>query len=146
MTPSADQTPVSQPLFLKALKWSIVVTVVMVIVFGAVGYVVSAERGLVGGVIGAAAAGIFFALTIGSIAFGNRFASSDLYTGIFFGVVMGAWLLKFVLFIVGALLLKGQPWLDPKVLFVSIIVGAVVSLIMDAIIMLKSRIPLVSGT
>ena len=137
--------PVSQPVFVKALKWSIIATVAMIVIFGGIGYLVSGDRGLVGGIIGSAGAGVFFALTLGSIAFANRFVGSDLYVPMFFGIVVGGWLLKFVLFIVAALLLKSQVWLDPKMLFIAVIVGVVVSLAIDAFVVLKSRIPLVSG-
>lgn len=136
--------PVSQPVFLRALRWSIASTVLMVIVFGVAGYFISGERGLVGGVIGAAAAGIFFGLTIGSIAFANRFVEHESYLVLFFGIVMGAWLLKFVVFIVGALLLKTQPWLDPRILFSAVIVGVIISLVLDAMIVIKARIPIIS--
>lgn len=139
------QMPVSQPVFVKALKWSVVATIAMIVVFGGIGYLVSAERGLIGGVIGSAGAGIFFALTLGSIAFANRFVGSDLYVPMFFGIVVGGWLLKFVIFIVAALLLKSQTWLDPTMLFIAVIVGVIVSLAIDAFVVLKSRIPLVSS-
>lgn len=145
-TPEPErEMPVSQPVFVKALKWSIVATVLMMIVFGLIGWLVSDERGLIGGILGSAGSGVFFALTLGSIAFANRFVGSDLYVPMFFGIVVGGWLLKFVLFIVAALLLKTQPWLDPKVLFIAVIVGVLVSLAIDAFVVLKSRIPLVSG-
>ncbi|WP_254259490.1 3-oxoacyl-ACP reductase [Leucobacter chinensis] len=143
--PIEREMPVSQPVFVKALKWSVVATVLMIIVFGLIGWLVSEERGLIGGVLGAAGAGVFFALTLGSIAFANRFVESDLYVPMFFGIVVGGWLLKFVLFIVAALLLKSQPWLDPTILFIAVIVGVLVSLAIDAFVVLKSRIPLVSG-
>lgn len=137
--------PVSQPVFMRALLWSVISTVVLIVVFAGIGYLVSGPEGLIGGIIGSAAAGVFLGLTIGSIAFANRFVRSDLYLPLFFGIVMGSWILKFIFFIVAALLLKDQPWLDRTILFIAVISGVILSLIVDALVVMKSRIPIISN-
>lgn len=139
------QMPVSQPVFLRALRWSIFATVFLMVVFAGIGYLVSGSEGFLGGLIGSAAAGVFLGLTIASIAFANRFIESDLYLPVFFGIVVGSWLLKFIIFIVAALLLKDQPWLDKTILFLAVICGVIVSLIVDALVVMKSRIPIISN-
>ena len=93
---------------------------------------------------GAAFAGVFLGLTVGSIAFANRFIESELYVVLFFSIVVGGWGLKFVAFIVAAVLLRDQPWLEPKILFFSLLAGVIASLAIDAFVMLKSRLPYVS--
>jgi hypothetical protein len=137
--------PTSQPVLLRALRWGALSTVVLLIVCGAIGWWVAGSPGLVGGVLGAGIAGMFLGLTVGSIAFANRFIASDIYLVLFFAIVVGGWLLKFILFIVAALLLRDQVWLDPKILFFSLIAGVLISLAMDAFIMLKSRIPIIAN-
>lgn len=137
--------PTSQPVLLKALRWSTLATGVLLIVCGGIGWLLSESTGLAGGMLGAGIAGVFCALTIGSIAFANRFIASPNYLVLFFAIVAGGWLLKFVLFIVSVLLLRHQPWLEPKVLFFSLVAGVVVSLGIDAFVMLKSRIPVVGN-
>lgn len=137
--------PTSQPVLLRALKWGLFGTLVLLIACGAVGWLIAGSHGLYGGMLGAGIAGVFFGLTVGSIAFANRFIEHPNYLIIFFVLVAGGWLLKFVMFIVSVLLLRNQPWLDPKILFFSLVVGVVVSLVLDAFIMLKSRIPLVGN-
>ena len=62
----------------------------------------------------------------------------------FFGIVMGAWLLKFVLFIVLAVVLRDQPWIDPTVLFVTLVAGVIGTLVIDLVVVAKSRMPYVS--
>ena len=47
-------------------------------------------------------------------------------------------------FIVAAVLLRDQTWLEPRILFFSLIAGVLVSLVLDAFVMLKSRLPYVS--
>ena len=56
---------------------------------------------------------------------------------------MGAWLLKFVLFLVLAVSLKDQPWIQPTVLFITIVVAVVGTLAVDVIVAAKSRVPYV---
>ncbi|MGJ0203750.1 3-oxoacyl-ACP reductase [Leucobacter sp. gxy201] len=150
VTPEAEgaakpQMPTSQPVLLRAMKWGIVVTVVMVLAFALIGWAVAGSPGLVGGVIGSAFGGFFLLLTIGSIAFANRFIDSPNYLGLFFGIVLGGWVLKFVIFIVVSLLLRDQPWLDPVILFIGIVASVLVSLAIDSVIVAKSRIPVVGG-
>lgn len=138
------QLPSSQPLLLRALRLGALMTVVLIIVFAVVGWFVAGSPGLVGGVIGAGSAGIFLALTVGSIAFANRFVASEVFVGIFFGIVLGTWLFKFILFIVAALLLRGQPWLDPLMFFLALLAGVISSLVIDVLVVTKSRMPYVS--
>ena len=136
--------PSSQPVLLRALRWGAVATVLLIAACGGVGWWIAGGPGLVGGVLGALFAGLFLGLTIGSIAFANRFIGSELYVPLFFGIVVGGWVLKFVAFIVAAVLLRDQPWLEPKILFFSLVAGVIVSLVIDAFIMTKSRLLYVS--
>ena len=136
--------PSSQPILIKALKWGVAASIVLILVFAIIGWLVAGERGLIGGAMGAAFAGIFLAMTIGSITFANRFIGSDFYVMAFFSIVMGTWLLKFIAFIVAAVLLKDQPWLNPTLLFLGVVAGVLVSLVIDVVIVTKSRLPVVS--
>ena len=135
--------PTSQPVFLKALRWGAIATVALIVICGGIGWLIAGSPGLVGGVLGAVIAGVFLGLTVGSIAFGNRFIEHPNYLAIFFALVVGGWVLKFVAFIVAALLLRDQPWLHPQILFFSLIAGVLVSLVIDAFVMLSSRIPII---
>lgn len=139
------QMPTSQPVLVRALRWGLVVTAVLVAAFAGIGWLVSGMPGLVGGVIGTAIGGVFLVLTVGSIAFANRLIESPNYLVLFFVIVLGSWILKFVIFIVASLLLRDQPWLDPVVLFIGIVVAVIVSLVIDAFVIAKSRIPVIGG-
>lgn len=142
--PQAVAMPSSQPVLMRALRWGAVTTAVLLVVCGGIGWWVAGSPGLVGGVLGAAFAGLFLGLTVGSIAFANRFIGDPTYVVIFFAIVVGGWVLKFVAFIVAAVLLRDQAWLEPKVLFFSLVAGVIVSLGMDVFVMLKSRLPYIS--
>ncbi|GAB2550222.1 3-oxoacyl-ACP reductase [Leucobacter ruminantium] len=137
--------PTSQPVLMRALRWGLVVTAVLVAAFAGIGWLVSGAPGLIGGVIGTAMGGFFLVLTVGSIAFANRFIESPSYLALFFAIVLGSWILKFVIFIVTSLLLRDQPWLDPVILFIGIVAAVLVSLVIDAVVIAKSRIPVIGG-
>lgn len=133
--------PSSQPMLLRGVRWGIIATVASMLVFAAVGFMVSGTNGLVGGLIGAAIGGALLLATVGSIAFANRFVQSPVYLQIFMGIVMGTWVLKLIAFVVAALLLRDQPWLDPKMLFIALVATVIVSIVIDTVIVAKARVP-----
>jgi hypothetical protein len=63
---------------------------------------------------------------------------------VFFGVVLGVWLLKLVVFVVVAIWLRGQSWMDPTVFFGAVIVAVIGSLIADIVAYQRARVPYVS--
>lgn len=142
--PVERRMPSSQPVLIKALWGGLIATVALLILCGGIGWLIAGMPGLVGGVLGAAFAGLFLGLTIASIAAANRLIESDFYVIAFFSIVVGGWVLKFVAFIVAAVLLRDQPWLEPRILFFSLIAGVLVSLVIDVIIVTKSRLPYIS--
>lgn len=134
--------PTSQPVFHRVLRWGLWATLALLVVFALIGWFVAAAPGLVGGVLGTVMGGVFLALTAGSIAFANRFIEHEAYIGIFFGMVLGAWILKFILFIVVLVLLRDRDWLDIHVFFFGLLTSIIVSLGIDVAIFLSSRVPI----
>jgi hypothetical protein len=114
------------------------------LVGGVAGYLVVGPRGLVSALIGTAMAFVFLGVTAGSILLANRTSRADVLSPSFFGIVLGGWLLKFVVFLVLVFLLKDQPWIDNTVLFLSIVAGVVGSLVVDLLVVARSRMPYVS--
>lgn len=140
----ADRTPTSNPVLRKALTWGGVLAGVIAIVSAALGFVFDGTTGLVSGLIGTLMAVVFMGITAASILVANRFAASDLFVGAFFGIVLGGWLLKFVVFIVLVVVLRDAAWLNPTVLFFSLVAGVIASLVVDVLVVAKSRIPYAS--
>ena len=90
-------------------------------------------------------AAVFLAITGASILIANRWYGDPLYVQIFFGIVMGGWILKFVVFIVVLLVLRGQPWLNADgVLRRGRGERASPRSPIDVVVMLRMRIPHVS--
>ncbi|MDQ0574802.1 hypothetical protein [Agromyces albus] len=140
----ADRTPTSNPVLRKALTWGGVLAGVIAIVSASLGFVVDGTSGLVSGLIGTLMAVVFMGITAASILVANRFAGSDLFVGAFFGIVLGGWLLKFIAFIVLVVLLRDAAWLNPTVLFLSLVAGVIASLVVDVLVVAKSRMPYAS--
>lgn len=134
--------PTSQPMLLRGVRWGIIITIASMVLFSGIGYLVSATEGLLGGLIGAAIGGILLLATVGSIAFGNRFAASPMYLQIFFSIVLGTWVVKLLAFVVVAVLLKNQTWLDSQMLFISLVATVIASIVMDTVIVARARVPL----
>jgi len=138
-TPTVSSTPVLRT----AIVWGAVATVVIAVVGGGIGFALEGVDGMLSALAGAATAAVFMLLTAVSILVANRWFGDALYVPIFFGIVLGGWILKLVLFIVALLVLRGQPWIVPMVFFLAIVASVVASLAIDAIAMLRSRAPYV---
>lgn len=141
MSPS----PVSStPILRRTLIWSAIATVALAIVAGLVGYLVGQQEGLISGLLGVLLAVLFLAITGISILIANRWYGDPLYVQLFFAIVLGGWLLKLGVFVVVMILVAGQPWIHPMVFFLSIVAGVLMSLIIDAVVLLTMRLPNVS--
>lgn len=145
-TPAHPQanTPSSNPVLRRALALGGMVALAIAVVGGLIGWFVDGGVGLVSALLGTALAVVFMGVTAGSILLANKFSGSDLFVGAFFGIVLGGWLLKFVVFFIVVLLLKDQAWVNPVVLFLAVIAGVLGSLIVDVLVMLKTKMPYVS--
>lgn len=137
-------TPASNRVLRTVLLWSAAATVVLAIVGAVVGYAVAGMPGLWSALSAIVLAAVFLSLTGITILVANRWYGDPLYVPIFFGAVMGGWLVKFVLFIVALLVLRGQDWLHPQVFLIALTVSVVLSLVIDVVVMTKLRIPNVS--
>ncbi|UCR90144.1 hypothetical protein [Mycetocola spongiae] len=132
------------PIFRKSLAWGALLSLAIAVVGGGIGFAVDGVHGLISALVGTAMALVFLGITVVSILVANRYTSSDLYVPIFFGVVMGGWIVKFILFLVTAWVISDQPWVNKLVLFLCLIVGVIGTLIVDCVAIAKGRLPAVS--
>lgn len=128
----------------RALNYGALLALAIAIVMGVIGAIVAGWPGIVSALVGTAMALVFLGITAASILVANRFSNSDMFVGAFFGIVLGSWFLKFIVFIVLSLVLKGQSWISPSILFISIVLGVIGSLLVDVIVVARSRLPYVS--
>jgi len=136
--------PTSTPVLRDVLKYGLILAAVIAVVGMLLGGLFAGWVGVTSALIGTAMAAVFLSITALSILIANRFIGTDLFVGLFFGIVLGGWIVKFVLFLVLAILLRDQPWINPVVLFLSLIAGVIGSLVVDMIVVFRSRVPYVS--
>ncbi|MDO7881512.1 hypothetical protein [Antiquaquibacter soli] len=131
----------SATILARALVYGVILTVAIAVVGSLVGFLVAGVPGLVSGLIGAGLTALFMVLTAGSIVLAAKATKNEPSSTLFFGIVLGSWLLKFVLFIAILLVLRGQPFLEPLVFFFSILAAVIGSLAVDVIAFVGSRVP-----
>ncbi|MFC5929075.1 hypothetical protein D6T64_14605 [Cryobacterium melibiosiphilum] len=136
--------PTSIPVLRRILVYGGWLAIGIAVIGAALGGIFVGGIGVVSALIGTAMAVVFMGITAGSILLANHFAGRESAIGAFFGIVMGGWLLKFVVFLVLMFLLRDQPWISPIVLFLSIVAGVIGSLVVDAVVVMKSRMSYVS--
>lgn len=127
------------PVLRRALLFGGAFALLLAVVGSVVGFMIAGSPGLVSALLGAVMAGVFLGITAASILLASRY---DVLA--FFGIVMGAWLLKFILFIVLAVVLRDQPFVQPTILFLTLVVGVVGTLVIDVVVVAKSRMSYVS--
>ena len=133
----------SAPVFSRILRYGGILAAGVALVGSVVGWLVDPDRGIPSALIGAAIAFLFLGVTAASILLAGRVTKCDILHPAFLSIVMGGWLLKFVAFIVILVLLKDQPWINPLVLFIAVIAAVIGSLVIDMVVIARSRIPLV---
>ncbi|MDO3696292.1 hypothetical protein Q3H92_11535 [Curtobacterium flaccumfaciens] len=131
-----------RPVFRRIITWGAVLAVALAVVGGLIGFLVADGPGLVGGLLGAVLSVVFLGLTAVSVLVALRVSKGQMISGAFFGIVMGTWLLKFIVFIVLLVLLKDRDWVNFPVLAIVIIAGVVGSLVIDVVAVAKARIPI----
>ncbi len=130
----------SNELFARVLRLGSILIAGVAVLGGAIGFFAASVAGLISALIGAAMALVFVSLTALSVWIGGK-----LPLGGFFGVVLGTWLVKLIGFFILVLVLKHASFIVGWVLFISIVGAVIGSLAVDAIVVLRSRIPTIQG-
>jgi hypothetical protein len=138
-------SPVSStPILRTVLVWSASVTAILAVVGAVVGFLVAGTDGLWSALAGVLIAALFLAITAASILIANRWFGDALYVPIFFGIVLGGWILKFVVFLIALFVLRDQPWIVGPVFFLALVASVLASLAIDVVALLRMRVPHVS--
>lgn len=127
----------------RALVYGAILTVAIAVVGSVVGYLIAGSAGLVSALIGAGLTALFMGFTSLSVLLAARVSKGEASSTLFFGIVLGVWLLKFVVFIAILVLLRSQPFIDPIILFFSILVAVIGSLVVDVVAYIGARVPYV---
>ncbi len=143
-----DQVPVpttspSNRVLRRALVWGSIVAGTIALVGGIVSGLIVGSIGVWSALLGGGLALVLMGVTSITILVANRFASNPNHIGIYFGIIMGGWLLKFIFFIVVVFSVRNQPWLEPITVAVCLIAGVLGSLVVDIVVFLRGRLPYV---
>jgi hypothetical protein len=125
--------------FTKVLKIGSLLISAIAVIGSLVGFFTAGVPGLLGALVGAGIALIFVSLTAISVLVGSR-----LSLGGFYGIVLGGWLLKVVIFIGTIAIIKQISGLNRVAIFVTLVASVLGSLAVDAFVVTKSKIPVVS--
>jgi hypothetical protein len=113
------------------------------LVGGAIGYSLVGSTGIWSALVGSAVAFVFMGITAGSILVGQKASGGSIASGLFFAIVLGSWLLKFVLFLVVAFAIRNSDALDPVIAFSCVIAAVLGALASDVIAIARARVPIV---
>lgn len=126
-----------------ALLLGAIVTVAIAVVGGGIGFALVGPIGVSSALVGSAMAFVFMGITAGSILIGQKASGGSIASGLFFGIVLGAWLLKFVLFLVAAFAIRNSDAFDTVIAFSCVIAAVLGALVSDVIAISRARVPIV---
>lgn len=109
------------------------------LVTGLVGLAVAGWPGLASGLVGAVLTILFLGVTALGLLVSGRVTRRGGTAA--YAILMLAWFVKLVVFVVVMVALRSQAWVVPGVLLVSIIGTVIASLLVDAIVVGRARIP-----
>ena len=124
----------------RAMLWDFVVAAVVAAGGAVLGGLLAGAVGAISGVIGGAVVAALTAITLTAIRIAGRRSTGPENAVVFIVVVTASWLLKLIVFIALALTLRGQSWIQPTTLFLTIIVGVAASLLVEVMIVARSRV------
>ena len=127
----------------RALVYGGILTVGIALLGSVIGYTVAGAPGMVSALIGAGLTALFMGFTALSIVLASRVTKGEPSSTLFFGIVLGMWLLKFVVFITILVVLRNQSFLQPMILFFAILAAVIGSLVVDVVAFVRSRTPYV---
>jgi hypothetical protein len=120
-----------------------IVTLGIALVGGAIGYWLVGPTGIWSALVGSAIAFVFMGITAGSILIGQKASGGSIASGVFFAIVLGSWLLKFVLFLVVAFAIRNSDSLDTVIAFSCVIAAVLGALVSDVVAISRARVPIV---
>ena len=135
----SNPQPSSVPILKRSLLYGFLYAAAIAVLGGGIAWLTVGPLGALSVVIGAVMAAVFLGITAASILVAIKY---DIVA--FFAIVLGAWLLKFVLFLGLAIVLRDQPFINLTSLFLALIAGVIGSLVVDVVVVMKTRMPYIS--
>lgn len=107
-------------------------------VAAAIGYAIAGSAGAWGAFLGIAIPVVFFTMTVLVAVFTVRVSPN-----IFGAVVLGSWIVKLIALIVALYFLRDADFYDRPIFFFAFLIGTAAYLILEALIVVRTRVPYV---
>ena len=124
----------------RALRYGAILTIGVVIVGGIIGYLVGGVPGLVSALIGAGVTAVFMGLTGASFVVASRVAHLPEGIAVYYGIILGTFLVKLVIFLALVISLRSATWLNPTVFGFTIIAAVLGTLVVDSLALQRGRV------
>lgn len=144
MTAPESRPSTAAPVLRRALIYGAALSFAIAIIGSVIGALVADLPGMLSALIGAGMGFVFLGLTAASILLADRVTGTDLLSPAYFGIVIGTWILKFILFLVLVFTLREADFVEPVVLFVCLVAAVLGGLVTDIVAATRSRVPYVS--
>lgn len=131
--------PSSVPVMKRVLRWSLVLTVAIAIIGGIIGWFVAGWAGVWSAVVAALLALLFTGVTVVSVILAARMDSI-----LFMGVILGAWILKLLVFLGVLAIVKQLDFTNNWMLWSCMVAAIIGHLVIDVLVVASSRMGAVS--
>lgn len=139
-----ERHPRAASVYSRALRYGTVVTLMIAVGGSVIGYFATGMPGVYSALLGASLALVFMGLTAVSFLVAMKLMHGGPPDARFFGIISGVWLLKLIVFVIVAVWLGGQSWLDPSVFFFASLAAVIGILLVDVFAVQTSREPYVT--
>jgi len=122
----------------RVLKLGSLLVLAIALLGSLIGFLVIGTSGVYAALIGSGAAFLFTALTALSVLIGSKLNLAG-----FLGAVLGGWLVKMVLFLIGFSILNKAEWLTREarpIVFFTVVAAVIGGLVIDTMIVSKARL------
>jgi hypothetical protein len=120
----------------RVLRIGLIASLVALPIAVLIGYLVAGASGAWGAAIGMGIAIGFFTITVGIALVTAGMDATALGAS-----VLGSWLVKMILLLVVLALLRDADFYSRRVLFVSLLVGTIGTLVLEALVVTRTRVP-----
>jgi hypothetical protein len=125
----------------RAVRYGIILTIAVIVIGGTIGLLLDGVHGLISALIGAGVTAIFMGLTAASFLVASRVAKLPEGIAVYYGIILGTFIVKFAIFLVLVLWLRGERWLNPTIFGFTTIAAVLGTLIVDVVALGRGRQP-----
>jgi hypothetical protein len=127
----------------RALRYGTILTIAVIVIGGVIGLLIDGVPGLISALIGAGVTAVFMGVTALSFVIAARVATLPEGIVVYYGIILGTFVLKFAIFLILVIALRSAHWLNPTIFGFTTIAAVLGTLIVDALALGRGRSPYV---